>query len=37
MLNKSGVCILDIFKEIFSDILNSCYEKELIDYMNVSY
>lgn len=37
MLNKSGVCILDIFKEIFSDIISSCYVKELIGNMNVGY
>lgn len=37
MLNKSGVCTLDTFKEILSDITNSCHEKELTGNMNVSY
>lgn len=30
-------CTLDTFKEILSDISNSCHEKELTDHMNVSY
>lgn len=37
MLNKSGVCTLDTFKEILSDITNSCHVKELTGNMNVGY
>lgn len=37
MLNKSGVCTLDTFKEILSDITNSCHVKELTANMNVGY